>query len=198
MLSRKFKHLSDHTDEALLTLISKSNQEAFEELFNRYWRKIHQLAYSKLKDPAATDEIVQDFFVTIWKRRASLAIQSFDAYLYTSVKHRCINYFERFATRQKHRVNYESQQSTSDNSTDHTLAYLDLKQALDNGIERIPKASKEIFKLSRVEGKSIREIASLMNVSEKAIEYHLTRSLKVLRVYLKEFILTVIFYIFQG
>jgi RNA polymerase sigma-70 factor (ECF subfamily) len=56
-------------------------------------------------------------------------------------------------------------------------------------VSRLPEKSQQVFRLNRLEGKSIREIANLMKLSEKAIEYHLTKSLKELRIHLKDFIL---------
>jgi RNA polymerase sigma-70 factor (ECF subfamily) len=56
-------------------------------------------------------------------------------------------------------------------------------------MEGLPNKTKTVFQLNRLEGRSIPEIAAALNLSEKAIEYHLTRSLKKLRVHLKDFIL---------
>lgn len=59
-------------------------------------------------------------------------------------------------------------------------------------MEGLPQKTKKVFQLNRLEGRSVPEIANVLNLSEKAIEYHLTRSLKHLRVHLKDFMVLVI------
>jgi RNA polymerase sigma factor (sigma-70 family) len=53
-------------------------------------------------------------------------------------------------------------------------------------MEHLPKKAKRIFQLNRLEGRSISEIAKLLNLSEKAIEYHLTTSVKHLKLLIKD------------
>ena len=67
--------------------------------------------------------------------------------------------------------------------------YDDLAEAVEVAVNRLPEKSRQVFRLNRLEGKSIREIANLMKLSEKAIEYHLTKSIKELKVHLRDFIL---------
>ena len=62
----------------------------------------------------------------------------------------------------------------------------------DAGMEGLPQKTRKVFQLSRLEGRPVAEIAHLLNLSEKAIEYHLMRSLKHLRLHLKELIVLVI------
>ena len=65
------KHLSDRE---LLYLMSKGKEQAFNELFNRYWDKLLQTAIHKVDDVMEAENIVQDVFVSLWKRRKDLNI----------------------------------------------------------------------------------------------------------------------------
>lgn len=69
--------------------------------------------------------------------------------------------------------------------------YQDLVAAIEMGLTGLPEKSRKVFKLHRMEGWSVPEIANFLNLSEKAIQYHLTQSVKRLRVHLKNYILTV-------
>jgi RNA polymerase sigma-70 factor (ECF subfamily) len=62
--------------------------------------------------------------------------------------------------------------------------------SLEERVERLPDKSKKEFRLNHFEGYSVSEIANDLNLSEKAIQYHLTRSLKELRLHLKDFIVS--------
>lgn len=182
-----------YTDEQLVTIMRNGNDEAYAELFNRQWENVYNMVYSRISDRAVTEEMAQEIFMKLWDKRADLAIDNFSAYLYTCVKHRCINYIESKIARKKHWEHYKVFLPLQDDSTNRTIAFNDLREALEKGLNTIPKKSKMIFRLSRFEGQSVKEIAEQMNLSEKAIQYHLTRSVKELRLYLKEFLSLLVF-----
>jgi RNA polymerase sigma-70 factor (ECF subfamily) len=77
-----------------------------------------------------------------------------------------------------------------ENLTERAVEFNELLEALEEKMEYLPEKSKKVFKLNRLEGHSIAEIANTLNLSEKAIQYHITRSLKELRLHLKDFIIS--------
>lgn len=176
-----------YTDEELLGEIRNGNKEAYAELFNRYWEKAFNHVFYRVQDTAVTEEIVQEIFIKFWDKREDLSINSFPAYLHTCVKHKCLNYIEGKIIREKHWSHYKKFLPTSDDSTSKTIDLNDLQEALDRGLDSIPEKTKLVFTLNRFEGKTIKEIALHMNLSEKTIEYHLSRSIRELRLYLKDF-----------
>jgi RNA polymerase sigma-70 factor (ECF subfamily) len=70
---------------------------------------------------------------------------------------------------------------------DQAIAFDNLSEAVEVAVGHLPEKSREVFKLSRLEGRSNAEIANLLQLSEKAIEYHLTKSIKALRMRLKDY-----------
>ena len=176
------------TDEQLIAMVRKGNDDAYAELFNRHWENVYNMVYARIRHRAVTEEMAQEIFMKLWDKRADLAIDNFSAYLYTCVKHRCINYIESKIARKKHWEHYKVFLPLEDDSTNRTVAFNDLREAMEKGLNTIPKKSKMIFRLNRLEGKSVKQIAGQMNLSEKAIQYHLTRSVKELRLYLKDFL----------
>jgi len=73
------------------------------------------------------------------------------------------------------------------NVTDDLVIFDDLSGAFEQAVNRLPEKSREVFRLSRMEGRSKQEIAKILHLSEKAIEYHLTKSIKELRIQLKHY-----------
>ncbi len=181
-----------HTEEQLLQAIRTDCEKAFAELFRRYWRKAHGLAHSKVHSKEVAEEIVQDLFITLWDKRATLQINNFSSYLYTTVKNKSLNYIEACVVREKYWTYYKTFAPQYDEATEKTVAYDELVEAIENEMNHLPEKSKKVFRLNRLEGHSIPEIASALNLSEKAIEYHITRSLKQLRLHLKDYILSII------
>lgn len=189
MTQLTLEDFSTYSDEELLEKIRQDNDKAFAEIFERYWKRIHAITFSKLGNHEATREIVQEIFLSLWDRRKTLLIHNFSQYIFGCVRFKCLDQIYRKHSHEKYWAYYKQLLEESEESTAHTVEYDDLMDALQAGMERLPEKSKKVFRLSRLEGRSIREIAAALNLSEKAIEYHLTRSLKELRLHLKDFII---------
>jgi RNA polymerase sigma-70 factor (ECF subfamily) len=138
----------------------------------------------------ATQELVQNLFVAIWDKRASLSIRHLPSYLNAAVRNRVLNYIEAQLTHRRHWDYYKQFISQQDDVTDHDVQVKELMEALECGMEELPEKSKKIFRLHQLEGLSIAEIARNLNLSEKAIQYHITQSTKRLRLHLKDYMFT--------
>ena len=187
--------VSTYTDLELLQAIRHNDEEAFNELFKRYWQKVYEMAYPRVRSNEVATEIVQDLFISLWDKRASHSILHLPSYLYTAVKNKALNYIASQIVREKHWDYYKKFVQEEDNVIEHPAEFDDLMEAIENGIEHLPEKSKKVFRLNRLEGQTIQEIAVTLNLSEKAIQYHLTKSLKKLRLHLKDFIVTVVLFL---
>ncbi len=179
-----------YTDCELLAAIRNDEEKAFAELFKRHWRRVHSMAYSKVRSKEVTEEIVQDLFISLWDKRGSLSINNLPSYLFTAVKHKALNYMESEMVRKKYwdySRNYLPQQ---EEGTETMVEFDELMEAIEAGMDHLPDKSKRVFRLNRLEGHSVHEIAGILNLSEKAIQYHITQSLKKLRVHLKGFLIS--------
>jgi RNA polymerase sigma-70 factor (family 1) len=183
------------SDGELLNAIRRNDEKAFAELFKRYWKKVYVMAHKRVRSEELAQEIVQDLFITLWDKRASLSINHFSPYLQSAVKNKVLNYVQSQKIRRKHWDYYRLFIPAYDVVTENDVNLNELMDAVENGIEHLPEKSKRVFKLNLLEGRSITEIADALNLSEKAIQYHLTQSLKKLRVHLKNFILIICFWL---
>lgn len=190
------KNPQHDTDEDLLERIACDDEKAFEILFDRYWETAHRLTSARLKSKEVAQEIVHDLFLDFWRRRHSLKMENFSHYLRVAIKYSTISYISQQLSRNKYFDEYVLQVPQKDEATLKTIEYNELLNALEEGVKILPQKTQQVFHLSRVEGHSIAEIAKELNLSEKAIEYHITRSRKELRLHLKDFlaILIVAFY----
>jgi RNA polymerase sigma-70 factor (ECF subfamily) len=73
--------------------------------------------------------------------------------------------------------------------TEEVVVFDELNEAVEEAVNLLPEKSRTVFKLSRMEGRTNAEIAKVLHLSEKSIEYHLTKSLRQLRVHLKDYML---------
>lgn len=171
------------SDEELFLLIRSGEEAAFSEIYNRYWKKLLTVAINKTDgNVEEAEEIVQDIFVSLWKRRDQLELSSnLGNYLAASVKYRVIKNLARKDLRRR----YESENphifSTSDNSTQDWLDFEELQSRLEALVAALPERCQLIYRMSRENGYSQKEIAGELSISEKTVEAHLGKALKSLR-----------------
>lgn len=176
-------------DEALVGLMKHEDKGAFRVLYERYWKEILLAAYRKTGSKEIAEELTQNLFLNLWERRATVEIQHVRAWLFTAIKFSIINHYKSQIVHEKFVTYVQHTASDHAHTTEQTAIHRDLSQAIDKGIALLPEKTQQVFKLSRFENRSIKEIARDLNISEKAVEYHITQSLKRMRVHLKDYLL---------
>jgi RNA polymerase sigma-70 factor (ECF subfamily) len=174
--------------------LNKGNEQAFDVLFDRYWYKAYQAAYGKVKSKENAEEIVQNIFMNLWDKRGKLEITNFANYVKGAIRYQSVDFIRAKLVQQKYWDYYKAYIAQADNSTEKKVAFNELMDTMEEGLIRIPEKSRRIFYLNRFEGKSVKEIARILCLSEKAIEYHLTKSRKELKLHLKDFIFAIVLF----
>jgi RNA polymerase sigma-70 factor (family 1) len=178
---------SQSSDDELVDLLQKGDARAFEEMYQRYWYKLFRVAHQQTGTREEAEELVQNLFENLWYRRNQLTVHHLSSYLVVSIKHLATNHIKSQITHRKfeeYLILHEIRQSFG---TDDQVLFTDLSRAVDEAMKKLPEKSGEIFRLSRFDGQSVKAIADRMNLSEKAVEYHITKSLKVLKEHLKAY-----------
>lgn len=171
------------TDKELLEYLKEGNQAAFTEIYNRYWKRLFSIAFSFSADKSVSQDIVQDIFAKLWSRQANLNIESLKTYLATAVRFSVF----KLIYKQKRRLEIESQNCLEELST-LTEEQIDARftqEYINKVVELMPEHCKVIFKYSRNSGLSISEISEELGISKKTVEGHLTKSLKIIKLNLR-------------
>jgi RNA polymerase sigma-70 factor (family 1) len=172
---------------------------AFEQIYYKYWSDLYKYAYNILRNKVVCEEIIQETFFSLWTKRQELQItHSIAAYLFTAVKFQTINYIRSEKVKREYAASYaEFKKRSFDNSIEENIHLLDLKGLIENEVSKLPEKCQQIFRLSRNEHQSIKNIADLLNISHKTVENQLTRALRQLRSSLGQFFsLSVLFLAF--
>jgi RNA polymerase sigma-70 factor (family 1) len=179
---------ANYNETLLLAGLRKGSVSSFEQIFKRHWEPLYQRAKGKLGSHEDAEEIIQSIFSNLWEKRETLLITNLTFYLNTALRNRILNVVRDRIPQEKYWNYYKTFIPLKHDGTEQAIAFDDLSNAVELAVKHLPEKSRQVFKLSRLEGRSNAEIANLLKVSEKAIEYHLTKSLKKLRVHLKDFI----------
>jgi RNA polymerase sigma-70 factor (family 1) len=177
----------DFTDLELVDQLSLGDEKAFEAIYQRYWYKLYQIAHHNIGSQMDAEQIVQDIFESLWLRRAELKIKELGIYLVVSIKNRAINFIKSQITLRKYQEYLIFQEIRQADSSESIVYFDDLLAALETALKQLPERTTEIFKKSRFENQSNKDIAREFNITEKAVEYHITKSLKYLRDQLQDF-----------
>lgn len=180
-------------DEELLTLVKQHEDEAaFREVYNRYWREVFLVAYRKVKSRETAEELTQNLFLGIWEKRKEISILNLRPWLLGGVKYSVINYYKSQIVHEKYIKHIHITGQSSVSTTEQMTLQADLTDAIEKGVSLLPQKTQQVFKLSRFENRSVKEISRDLNISEKAVEYHITQSLKWMKVYLKDYLITLL------
>jgi RNA polymerase sigma-70 factor (family 1) len=186
------KEYQSYNNQILLNLLAENDEVAFTELYNRYWKKLFAIAYSRLNETAAAEDIVHDVFVSLWTNREKNQIQSLENYLATATKYMVL---AKIKAKLRERVyTRESQQATVfELPVEDSLHYKRILEIVKTEIEKLPEKCRLIFNYSRIQGKQVKQIAKELNLSPKTVENQLNKALKQLklatRIFLNSFLL---------
>lgn len=176
------------TDGELLAALKQGDQTAFIEIYDRYWDKLFSMAGHKLEQLEDAEEVVQNIFISLWNRRQTLTITStLNSYLAVSVKYRVIKVLEKQHYQKKYRDSL-GREVMLDDSTREWLEFTALKEQLEQLVKALPDKCQLVYRMSREEGFSQKEIAGKLDISEKTVEAHMGKALKAIRSGLNIFI----------
>lgn len=169
---------------SLLLAFSQGDESAFEIIYWHYNMRLYNFVYSLLDDKIATQDITQNVFVKIWEKRGVIdPEQNFESYLFTVTRHLVYKELEERLNVSIHLKQLEAHiQESTDCSTEHLLEAHFTQEYISSLIDKLPKARKQIFEMSRFEHLSNKEIAERLSISERTVETQLYRAI----LYLKE------------
>ena len=170
------------TDFDLAVLLKNGERTVFRELYDRYWDKLYVIARKRLNDEMEAEEVVQDIFCNLWRRRDHFVLTTgFSNYLATAVKFEVINRLAKRVRQQVYQKEAARTYSELDYTTVQTLDLNELKIRLQQTIDTLPEKCRLVFTLKHEKGYSQRQIAQELSISEKTVEVHLSRARKTLR-----------------
>lgn len=168
------------TGNDLFLLIEGGDRTAFTAFYSHYFKKLILVSDKYVENIAVAEELVQDVFLKLWEEKHSLSkIQSIKSFLYRSVVNSSINYLNREKNIEKHHERIVAEMSDED--VEGIDEHNEMIVLLYKEIELLPFKCREVFKLSRLEGVKYRDIAVMLQISEKTVENHMGNALRILR-----------------
>lgn len=179
------------SDEELTKLICQQNNElAFSELYSRHVRLLVHTAIRKTGVKTTAEDLVQEVFFKFWMGRHKFDIQkNAQAYLQGMLKNNIVNHY--YQEQKKQLFSIDDVESPVDDETREHLDYNLLSELYEQSLLKLPEKCRQVFILSR-KGYSLKEIAISLEISEKTVEAHISKALKILRIEMKDYIALVL------
>ncbi|MEL7586200.1 MAG: RNA polymerase sigma-70 factor [Prolixibacteraceae bacterium] len=179
--------LPENNDQFVLVALKEGQEKAFDFIFRRYYKALCAQAQLYMQDLDLSQSLVQDCFIKLWEsRKAAPDIENLSSWLTVVVRNKCIDHLRK----QKHEASLDqiTGQSSVAEGSDASLLSHEFEEQLVRAMSRLPERCRIAFEYSRFEGLTYPEIAERMNISVKGVEALMSRSLKILRAELKEYL----------
>lgn len=178
-------HTQTDNEKELLILIAKGDEAAFARLVKKYWKHIYSQALSYLKSTQAAEEITQDVFMRLWNARHQLpAVEKVDSYLYIVCRNCVLNALRKRLRSPENTVAPDMAEELL--QPDKQLEYREYYEKFLRLIELLPDKRKQVFKMSRLEGRSHEEIASSLGIHKDTVAQYIVKAVNFLRTRLPE------------
>ena len=170
--------LSEKQDRELVELLIGGSQAALGELYTRYRKQLVYFCKQYLKNEAESEDIVQNIFLKLWETRHSLGtVSSFSGFVKTMAQNQATDKLRHIDVHSRFAGNILTSGTDSTNETEESIIDNDYTELLNKLIESLPPRQKEIFRFSRIEGLTYREISELLQISDSAVQKHASLAL---------------------
>lgn len=165
-------------EQIIFKHIRANDLQAFTGLFEDYYQILCQFAYSMCQSEEISEEIVSDFFLTIWLKRDKLSIpDNVKAYLYKGTRNQYLMYL-----RKNHKVFYSIEKTSKTpvsllSSPEDQLHLEDTSKVIEHVLASFPENTRSAFLLHKEQGFKYEQVAQILDISISAVEKHLMKAL---------------------
>ncbi|CAM3357320.1 RNA polymerase sigma factor [Zobellia roscoffensis] len=169
------------SDKELFDKVKSGDQESFRQVYNRYFNDLYRHTFILLKDRQLAEDLIQELFIKLWERKATIEIHNLKGYLTTALRHKVINAYRN----NKYVELDETIIATlpSPHTVDKKLRENDLEFEFKKVLQKLPKKCRNVFYLSRIKMYKNREIAEELDISIRTVETHISNALRHFKVH---------------
>lgn len=178
----------------------------FNTVYNEYQGRFIRFASTYIDDRMAAEDIVMDAMMYYWENRNHIGRDvNVPAYIFASIKNKCLNYLRDNQYRQTASEQMREHQqwklslqiATLEACNPSELLSKEMHQLISDALSKLPETTRQIFIMRRFEEKSYREIASIMNLSVKGVEYHMAKAVETLKKLLKNYLPLLVYLLYR-
>ena len=173
----------------IIKQLQDGNEKVFEQIVREYWPRMFKFALIYTQNNETSQELVQDTFLVLWNNRAILKNNTnLITYLMVVLRNKCLNLLEQNRIRQLYieeiddeTIYQRANLYVLQDEASQIVESEDLHKAIERALSKLPEKTREVFMLSRYDGLKNQQIAETKNISQKTVEYHISKALQILK-----------------
>ncbi len=163
---------------------SVCNEEVFSKLYDNYAKDLHNYLYYRygsIQDPM---DKVQEAFIKLWKHCKEVSLETAKGFLFKVAKNMSLNELKH----NKIVMNYsaEKPKSYTNESPEFLLEEHQFYEKYQKALSKLSEEQRTAFLLNKVDGKKHKEIAEMLNITKKVVEYRIYSAFKIIKSHVKE------------
>ncbi len=174
------------TDEKeLLLRLQDGEHVAFEVVYHQHSRLLFWHLHKMVKDADLAEELLQELFIKLWNSRQQLvADRPVLAILYLIARQMVTDYYRRIARHARAMQDIGHRHTELTLFTDEHVIARETRRLISEAVAALPPQRRRAFQLCKVDGKSYKEAAEIMNVSPFTVQNHLAKASESIKAYL--------------
>ncbi|MDN5213709.1 RNA polymerase sigma-70 factor [Fulvivirgaceae bacterium BMA12] len=166
-------------DFDLLEKIKKGDRKSFENLFDKYYKRLCLFSYNLQHNRESAEEIVADVLANLWIKKNALNISlNLKSYLFKAVKNRSLNYLKTSHGSNINLIQLDDIELIANEKADNSVLGSEIREQIDDIIKLMPPKRQVVFRLNRIEGFKYKEIGEIMNISERTVQNHMVEAIR--------------------
>lgn len=176
--------------------IDSEDTISFNQLYKDYQTRFVNFANTYVRDWNVAEDITAEALIYYWENRNALSeVSNIPAYILTIIKNKSLNYLRHLQIQEERSENIKKYKEwelktrivSLEACEPYELLVKEIQELIQQTLDELPERTRKIFILSRYENKSYKEIAVLMNMTTKGVDFHISKALKVLQINLKDY-----------
>ena len=159
--------------------LSSGDEIALKELYISFSSKLFQLAFAIVRSKEMAEEVVEDVFIKVWKKRVQMGkVENFTFYLYVMTKNTSRDYLRKYGNIKKINLDDVALPFYRVDTPEDLMITAEVITQINKAINELPTKCRLIFKLVKEDGLKYREVAELLHLSKKTVENQVGIALK--------------------
>ncbi len=161
------------------------DEQIFSKVYNTYIKDVHDFLYYKYGDQFNPGDKAQDAFIKLWENCGKVTLESAKSFLFKVASNLTLNEIKHQKVVLKHRQIKPKDYTNED--PEFLMRKEEYLSQYQKALSKLTEEQRVAFTLNKIEGKKHSEIAELLNVTQKVVEYRIYSAFKVLKTELKGF-----------
>lgn len=175
----------EHSEKELVSLLNHGDETALRTLYERYIQRLYGFIVRTTKSPELAEDIVQDVFANIWENRHRIdPEQSFKSYVFTVAKNQLLNLLQRIQHESNILHEISRYANLAENTTEETLNFTESNALFLEAMQKLPSQCREVFERCKIQGKSYKQVAEELSISEGTVNSQMVKAIKIIRKYI--------------